>query len=197
MGIVTSLPLLYPANVCRENFMIYYLLRKGAIIPGVGDLIPGGGLKKQDDPAVARHKFKAAIKKQKQLKKALRELDAGVPRCLSPCLITDFDMPKSGKTGTFSYTYPSRKCSRQESRVAVPPASRPSQLPGRMGFGALERLVSSSLSKKFRTDACSEEILSINMGSRAQRQQRGSKKPSKEVKRSKSRPETIGQNYSV
>lgn len=173
-------------NTMAESFMITYLSRQG-ITPYTMDLIPGGSLRDGDDANVRRHKFKMALKRQRQLGNALRQIERGLYRCQSPCFVRVFDeeLEVDVNENTVVNEFKWMRGEGDEGRTRL------NRRQSRNGFGALERLVSDT----GRRDSIqiggvavsSEEIVAYDVV----REQKVAKplRGSQKEKRSRSRPE--------
>ncbi|CAL8072716.1 unnamed protein product [Orchesella dallaii] len=101
MGQITSKA--EPYSSLQEAFMIRYLSTQGPS-PYSMDLIPDGI---SSNEITGKHKIRTALKRQRQLSKAMRSVDCKLgPRCLSPCLLENFEItePQTGQ-GKNVYNY--------------------------------------------------------------------------------------------
>jgi len=155
--------------------MINYLSTQG-VIPWNIELVPGG-IESNETPLIARHKFKLAIKRQRQLARAMRKIQRNSGRrCLSPCMLENFQIPGSLKdNGKNVYNYSWRDKSRSRPRADEERVQHTTSLTAKQveGLGSLGRLVSAPQCND------SEVIMSLDV-KQAER---------KRVMRSRSRPE--------
>ncbi|ODN05806.1 hypothetical protein Ocin01_00895 [Orchesella cincta] len=106
MGQITSKA--EPTSSLQEVFMRRYLSTHGPTSDTI-ELIPSG-ISDDECPPIVRHKFRTAIKRQRQLAQILRTLEDKVSprRCLSPCMLKNFNVPETqagnGKN-VFNYTW--------------------------------------------------------------------------------------------
>ncbi len=178
-------------NTLLAIFATKYLQSRG-VTPQDMELLPAGELQSTDEPVVKRHKLQVALRRQKQLEQALRQIatnGSSLQRCFSPVLLRTFADDEQGKNvqvdSNANVVREFHWTNAQQKKV---PTS---------GFGSLDRLISpDSQTRGLSTSSmamASEEILCeydvVKTAAASQKLQREPLRGSVREKRSRSRPE--------